>query len=173
MEGFVRMSNGDIECTLWFAVFKHASKGDLISSSMVLWHSGARFTSTRSMKNCTSQQIHTSWSWPNQKRKTGITSQHIQKKKSLASSPNPCFWSLFSPSVTIAKFPGPNQTRLLEHLHSFALLTPKSSEIYGRIGRKFGVGRTSFLAAISGEDDDVNLKNGTLTKYDLKRLNLD
>ena len=65
------------------------------------------------------------------------------------------------------------QVHALEHLHSFALLTPKSGEIYVRIGRKFGVGRSSFPAACSGEDGDLNLKNGNLTNYGLKRANLD
>ena len=37
----------------------------------------------------------------------------------------------------------------LEHLHSFALPTPKSGEIYVRIGRKFGVGRSSFPVVCS------------------------
>jgi hypothetical protein len=62
---------------------------------------------------------------------------------------------------------------VLDHLHSFALPTPKSGEIYVWIGRKFGVRRTSFPSTISGEDADLNLKNGNLTKYGKKRLNLD
>jgi hypothetical protein len=61
----------------------------------------------------------------------------------------------------------------LEHLHSFGLPTPKFGEIYVRIGRKFGVGRSSFPAAISAEDGDLNLKNGNLTNYGIKRSNLD
>jgi hypothetical protein len=67
----------------------------------------------------------------------------------------------------------PHQPTALEHLHLFALPTPKSGEIYVWIGRKFGVGRSSFPAAISGENGDLNLKNGNLTNYGIKRSNLD
>jgi hypothetical protein len=54
---------------------------------------------------------------------------------------------------------------MLEHLHSFGLPMPKSRVNFVRIGRKIGVGRTSFPAAISGEDVDLILKNESLTKY--------
>jgi hypothetical protein len=54
----------------------------------------------------------------------------------------------------------------LEHLHSFGLPTPKSEVNFVRIGYKIGVGRTSFPAAISGEDADLISKNDSLTKYD-------
>jgi hypothetical protein len=50
---------------------------------------------------------------------------------------------------------------------------PKSGVSYVRIERKFGVGRTSFPAAISGEVADVNLENENWTKYGKKLLNLD
>jgi hypothetical protein len=51
--------------------------------------------------------------------------------------------------------------------------TPKSGEIYVRIRRKFGVGRSSFPAAISGEYGDLNLKNGNVINYGIKMSNLD
>jgi hypothetical protein len=62
---------------------------------------------------------------------------------------------------------------LLEHLHSLAIPTPKSGVMFVRIGGKFGVGRTSFPAAISGEVADANLENENWTKYGKKTLNLD
>jgi hypothetical protein len=50
---------------------------------------------------------------------------------------------------------------------------PKSGEIFVWIGGRFGVGSSSFPAVCPGEVDEANLKNGNLTNYGEKRLNID